>query len=370
MTPLSQKVRGFSLVELMIAMTLGLFLMAGMIAVFAGNKRSSELNTAMANIQENARFALDAMSRRARMAGYQGCLPPTAMTLQSQTTATPTTNLLETAVMGALVEGQQSWKPAPPPQMTLPLSVKAVPGTHVLVLMGGTGVIGRLQQAQKVGGVPNAAAPLIVEGINRDFFVGATAIAADCSIAQAFQVTGINYNGGNTQLQHAAPANDAAAFNVVFGSGDGSTVSETRVMRLTSDVYFVGDTGLENEQGDPVYALYLQTYPYNDAENPPVEIVQGVENMRISFGINRNRSVQFVTPDDAAFDPSLVHTIRVGLLMSSYDRIAPQDDKTTYVLAGQEIKASKQSNDGNTHAQDRRFRLAFNTTIKVRNRRN
>jgi len=72
---------GVSLVELLIAMTLGLVLLAGMLTVFAGNKQSSELNTALAQIQENARFALSRMSRDMRMAGYQGCLDPNQGTI-------------------------------------------------------------------------------------------------------------------------------------------------------------------------------------------------------------------------------------------------------------------------------------------------
>ena len=43
---------GVSLVELLIAMTLGLVLLAGMLTVFAGNRKSSELNTALSEIQE------------------------------------------------------------------------------------------------------------------------------------------------------------------------------------------------------------------------------------------------------------------------------------------------------------------------------
>ena len=67
---------GLSLVELMVAMTLGLLLLSGMIAVFSGNQRSAELNTAMANLQESARFALSRMSKDMRLAGHQGCLNP------------------------------------------------------------------------------------------------------------------------------------------------------------------------------------------------------------------------------------------------------------------------------------------------------
>ena len=85
-------IRGFSLVELMIAMTLGLFLTSSMIAVFLGNKRTSEVNTAMANIQENARFALDSIARDARVSGFQGCIDVNSEQLSVRSNNAPVTS--------------------------------------------------------------------------------------------------------------------------------------------------------------------------------------------------------------------------------------------------------------------------------------
>jgi type IV pilus assembly protein PilW len=64
---------GMSLIELMIAMVIGLVLMAGVISVFVSSKRGYSTNTAVAQIQENARFALGFVTPVVRMAGYAGC---------------------------------------------------------------------------------------------------------------------------------------------------------------------------------------------------------------------------------------------------------------------------------------------------------
>ena len=135
-------------------------------------------------------------------------------------------------------------------------------------------------------------------------------------------------------------------------------------------MYYVGDTGLRNENGDQIRALYLQTHPFNEASNPPSEIVQGVENMRISYGVRIDDGLSYVTADDSDFDPENVESIRVGLLMRSYDRITDQNDTNTYILAGQPIQALKNSTDGFTHSGNNLYRLVFNTTVKIRNRRN
>ena len=66
--------RGFSLIELMIAMTLGLMLILGVTQVFLGSKRSFVMQQQVAALQENARFMLTRISRDVRQAGLFGCL--------------------------------------------------------------------------------------------------------------------------------------------------------------------------------------------------------------------------------------------------------------------------------------------------------
>lgn len=62
--------QGLSLVELMVALVLGMLLMTGVIQVFLSSKQTYAANEANARIQENGRFALDFISRSARLGGY------------------------------------------------------------------------------------------------------------------------------------------------------------------------------------------------------------------------------------------------------------------------------------------------------------
>lgn len=66
---------GFSLVELMIAMLLGLILMIGVINVFLSSSQTYRLQEAMFRVQESGRFALDIMARDLRDAGFQNVIP-------------------------------------------------------------------------------------------------------------------------------------------------------------------------------------------------------------------------------------------------------------------------------------------------------
>ena len=70
-----QRPQGFSVLELMIALMLGLVVVAGIVQLFVGNSRTYDLVNAQSRLQENARYSFDFISEAARNAGYFGCAP-------------------------------------------------------------------------------------------------------------------------------------------------------------------------------------------------------------------------------------------------------------------------------------------------------
>lgn len=65
--------RGFTLIELMVAMALGLIVAAGIITVFASTSHSNRAQTQLASLQEAGRFAVTKIKDDARMANGQYC---------------------------------------------------------------------------------------------------------------------------------------------------------------------------------------------------------------------------------------------------------------------------------------------------------
>jgi len=64
------KQKGFSLIELLIAMGLGLFMLAGIIQVTVGSRQSFDVIRAQSIIQESGRFSMSFIGRSSRAAGY------------------------------------------------------------------------------------------------------------------------------------------------------------------------------------------------------------------------------------------------------------------------------------------------------------
>ena len=65
--------RAFTLIELMIAMLIGVFLMAGVIQIFLSAKQAYRLQENLSRLQENGRFAMDIITKDIRSAGFMGC---------------------------------------------------------------------------------------------------------------------------------------------------------------------------------------------------------------------------------------------------------------------------------------------------------
>lgn len=70
------KQRGLTLVELLIAMGLGVFLMGGILQVFLGSTKTNTVIEAQVNMQSNARFAYYSLGQHLRMAGYKSTVLP------------------------------------------------------------------------------------------------------------------------------------------------------------------------------------------------------------------------------------------------------------------------------------------------------
>lgn len=104
---------GFSLVELMIAMTLGLFLIAGVGTVYMSSKKTYKLQGQTAELDENARAAMRALKQHIAHAGYASSsgvvidnyIIPGGTIISGTPCADGASNINNTASIGTSVDG-------------------------------------------------------------------------------------------------------------------------------------------------------------------------------------------------------------------------------------------------------------------------
>lgn len=243
-----------------------------MATVFSGIRRSAELNTALGDMQENARYILDTLARDARMAGYQGCanVEDTSATILASNA--PTNDFFQSALTGSSVTDATTWTPAPPLTFTVPTTPVPVVGSDVLSIQYCN------PETYPVEPMTQVNSNIVTSVANRTIQANDLMIVANCHVADLIQVNAVNIN----TLSHTAATNSSGNVSARYGQGGAKNLSQ--VMKFESNIYFLADTGRTNESDDAVISLYRQSVPFT---SPPQEIVESVDVFRVKYGIRQ-----------------------------------------------------------------------------------
>ena len=345
---------GFTLIELLLGMVIGTVLIGGMISVFVGYKKTAAVSEAVVEMQQAARFALEEISRDVRMAGFQGCVDTETSSARMLANSRPTDNLALTAVTASQITTSNTLVPEGPLNFSLPSApVQAVPGSHILSVQFGS------QQTNRIKPMTNTFSPVALEDGSEQFSNGDLLLISNCQVADVFEVSGAL----SGSIKPEASVNSGIKeLSAVYGAS--GEANRPRIMRFESNIYFLADTGRLSPSGDPIQALYKQTLPFN---MPALEIIEGVELFQLRFGIRADdeESISYVSADEINGREKQIISVHIGLLMSSINRVLDEDDTGVYLLSDNVIRPGP---GPDTHAGDRRLRLPFNMTVKIRNR--
>lgn len=343
------KQNGLSLVELMISLTLGIVLMTGVVQLFMTSRMTYNTQQGISRIQESGRMAMDFLAQDLRMAGYMGCMSRPENIVSGLEGASAGTYLYN---FGVAVEGYTgnnhpltglSGASTPVEDSDVLLVRRA--GGDGLTIVGATGTSANLDVAPNANGNCVGDAPLCV---------GDIAVVADCNQGRVFRVTNLtNIGGGGTRIVHAVNAShdphnrDSQLGNQQFPPG-------AEVLSVNTIAYYVADSSF----APGVRSLWKKV-----GENPPTELIEGVERMKLLYGRSTdpgNPPSQYVSESDINVNQwSDVSAVRVHLLLQSMEaNIMPEPQSLDF--AGETL-------DGDDVA-DRRMRQVFTSTIGIRSR--
>lgn len=333
---------GFSLVELMVAMALSLVLLAGVLAIFSSSRTTYETTDRLSRIQESGRFALDTIVRDLRSAGYLGCSRRATFT---NALNTPTGVLMnyQFPIQGFNASGA-SWLPA--------IDTTAIPNaaadSDILVARVPRG---QIEPVRVVAGtfMSSPTDTLRIADVTPALIkAGDVVEVSDCTARAVFQVT------KNTAgvLEHAA----LAAAADLPGNADGSIgwafTDAAELVPMQSVVYYLRASS-DAASGT---SLWRRVSGAGGAE----ELVEGVENMQVTFGVANGALIDYRTADNVgATNWGAVRTVRIALLIRSLSEYGTNVPQQGYDLLGKNIAAKT----------DRHLRQVFTTTVNVRNLR-
>ena len=325
--PRSQQ--GITLIELMIALVIGLLATGAMLKVYVDSSRLYRFNESLARIQENGRFGLEFIRRDARMAGFWGCN--------------------SAVVLGNVLPELAALSPHRLPYY--------VTGTND----GGDNDSDTITFTQAASGsmvtaVDMASASSVVSVVSADslgaFADGDVLIITDCVTADIFE-----FKSTGTELSKA------------YATG-------SRLYRVQQTTFCIEE---DADTAQPMLRRLLKPNT-NLAPNPNApqcpadgdELVEGIENMQILMGEDTNAAFdgsvnRYVYPGHAVAEnlndyvDDRIVSVRISLLaVSPYNNVTTE--RAPYFFNGAMVRTEDISTD------DRYLRKDFTTTVALRNK--
>lgn len=325
--PVSKKLRhqtGLTLVELMVALAIGSFLMIGALQVYIQSRQAFVVNESIARVQETAQFAMDTIESDLRMASNWG------------------RNSRGLAVEGRSVIGDADPTGLEPPDAC--------------------GVDWVLDLALPIDGTDNyglSCAPTTAAGPAQP--------NSDVITVRRTSVAPVALEAGRIQLQTTRIQGELFKDGVVPGSFSPAD-SATHNLRVNS--YYVAQ---ESELIPGVPTLRRKTLTVRSGEPfiADEEVAPGVENIQIQIGVDvdgDNTIDRYVNPGDPIYDPNAAAgyvpgaramTARVWIIVRGLSYEAGVQDTKDYQPANATLGVPS----------DSRRRMQVSKTILLRNTR-
>lgn len=317
------KQTGVGLIELMVSITIGLLIMAGVVQLYLNSIQSQRSQEGMSRIQENMRFLTSTFTVESGVSGYMGCVP------RYDGTDDRIVNLLveNVGITGGVPELYN-------------LSASSVVGTDDDGLNGSDKVAFKFVTPKSIPlkqtnlKMSAAEASFDITGRNRSIFdsikENQIAVLTNCSYAHVFMVTGMEVGSGK----------------VKFESGKVATKEPNTGQSNKADNSLISYSGTDSQKADgtAIARLYVSSfgvYEYSiglsargkadsgacDANNPHYcalfknqdELLEGVVDFQVQYGWRGASGVSFGDADDVTIVWSEVDRVKFNVTLSAIE---------------------------------------------------
>ncbi len=318
--------KGFTLVELLVAMLLGIVLSVGMVTAYLGTKQSAVYQDQLARMQENGRLAVWLLSREVVMAGFFAGLA-------TPHTVTPATEIADC--------GLTKW-----------VLNTALPLDHVDNHKRGITPV-----ATSAGALSCLHGDQIKDGTDI-LLVQRTAAEPSFSLGSPAQRLGVSrVKSWYLRVQGGAPA--GWEWHAPAGLGVAAASSpEADYWKGLSRIFYVRTFSNPHDKQADMPTLCVKTIAGNTMESRC--LVEGIEDLQFDFGIDSNGDG---VPDRYLDAPSQSQirnavTVRIHLLVRSIATISGWVDEKTYLLGRKHLAGRR----------DQYMRRVLSTTVLLHNR--
>jgi type IV pilus assembly protein PilW len=299
--------RGVSLIELMVSMSIGLFLLAGAVSVLGKGRDLYRTNDAAARLQETARYAMSTVEADLRMANYWGLMSRADLIENG-----PTLDLANI--------------PDVDPAYVLPASLTAYAAT-----------------INYCGAMWAVKLPAYVEANNNGYGYacaefGTAAAASDQltvrrASTQVITAANLGASAGQIKIQSSRMLGALFSGGALPVGYTAAPQSESRA--IVAHGYYV-DQASDQDPGTPSLRRKQLAFAGGAPAIQDQEIVPGVEDLQVEFGVDRNADQNadfFVPPGTAIAGGQEIVAVRVWLLVRAEQPEFGFTDDRTYAYA-------------------------------------
>ncbi len=377
------KQAGYSMLELLVAMTIGVLVLGSAITLQVSNREGFKATTSELEMKTSAKMAAEFIGTSLRSVGAMGCRTVDAFQNIQQEDRVARTAASYNIVLASSVNGtaysadedfnagheilgydaddikNAGWTPTPDTVLNLD---GMTGGSDAITLRGGVGESYVIAKGRVYGEVVYKLD--VKAGTDISIKVNDYAVASSCKTAEVFRVTAVAVDPDR----------------IGRGEGNGNAVGEltarfgieregfAELRRVATTSYYIAN----NARGFPTL--------FRNVDGVSSPLVEGVEHMMIDYGIEdsaglRNVANRYLTANtiqgtcgegplsvplkSGCLWPDVV-SVRVSFIMRSRDEIFGKNVTKTYTLPGSANQAYEK--------EDKYTRAIYSSTFVVRNR--
>ncbi len=354
-----KKQQGLTIVEVLIAITLSVMLLTGVIKIFSSTSQSYRVLDGLSRIQENGRFGVEMIARDIQMGGFYGCNDGSSFTNYLNSNATLDYQFTHP------VSGFNNVATTTPATLNN-AGITPDAGTDVIVIRRTEGEPFRLASPTTNSNVVMEATSVIANScadssaMINGFCPGDIMMIADCKKSIIFQSGSLTASGTGTAqiatITHptaGTPGNSTASWG-----GDNITTQFTSdansvVYQMTTIVYFIQTVG-----GVPTL------FKYQDGTS--AALIDGVQDMQIQYGEDTTgNGIADVYLDAFGINATNANRTRWNRIVATRINLLIRSINNN--LTEQALNYTFNGNPVTTTTGDSFIRREFATTVTLRN---
>ena len=366
----NNKITGFSLIELLIAMTIGLVVLGGVYQLFASTGYSNRIIQAQSRMQEDARFAFSFIAKKIQLVGYFGCQVANENTMTSlvntssdsfrpwrsiegwEASGTNKNDTFNAVLNDTVISAHNSSHWSSADGAVLDSGVSAKRRSDILKIWYSS------KESTTLNSLTSSEVTFPAFNLNK----GDIVVVNDCETVKLAQVCSCDAGDSTTcsgddtkaNFQNCSTTSTTPA-NTSGNLGD-IDLNTAELRTLKEAIFFVSKRG--NDRNN-VPALYVKILGHHATAGSKKEILEGVESLQVLYGedTDGDKTPNYYVPADSVVSWLNVTSVRMSLLLVSRKPLL--NKPSTVIFNNKPITVS---------STDRHLRQVFTTTIALRNR--